>query len=546
MTIPLKSLSISTASSGFYAGINRLVAIPAKLIIGSLIIWAVIFPSQANSVLAGLNSFILSNFAAWYIGVMALFALFCLALVLWPKGGRLKLGQANDKPEFSNFSWISMMFGAGIGVGMLTWSIAEPLYHLQSSPEVILGRSDAGQENNALNAFKWAYFHWGLSAWACYAICGLALGYFAYRRNLPLTIRSSLAALFGSRLEGSFGHIIDIVAVVATILGIAQTLGFGVEQFVAGMHRIGFGDWLLNEASKPTSAAIVFAVLSIVGASTLSAISGVGKGIKWLSNLNMVLSAFLLLFFLVFGATWFGINIFTAGFFEYLRNLPKMVFTIWQADGSVIGDGLADWQGAWTVFTFAWWIAFAPFVGLFLARISKGRTIREFILGAIVAPTIISVAWFAFAGGTAASLEITGAAKGVIYAASDGAKMFATVDVILGSAASIISWMMACIIVILLMTYLVTSADSAILIVNTINSGGRDEKRSNRHVIFWGITLGLVVAVLLMIGGLDAIKTAMVIGALPFSFVMVLMCASLGKAIYEDTRETSISASQTD
>jgi len=163
MTIPLKSLSISTASSGFYAGINRLVAIPAKLIIGSLIIWAVIFPSQANSVLTGLNSFILSNFAAWYIWVMALFALFCLALVLWPKG-------ANDKPEFSNFSWISMMFGAGIGVGMLTWSIAEPLYHLQSSPEVILGRSDAGQENNALNAFKWAYFHWGLSAWACYAI----------------------------------------------------------------------------------------------------------------------------------------------------------------------------------------------------------------------------------------------------------------------------------------------------------------------------------------------------------------------------------------
>jgi len=196
MTIPLKSLNISTASSGFYAGINRLVAIPAKLIIGSLIIWAVILPSQANSVLAGLNSFILSNFAAWYIGVMALFALFCLALVLWPKGGRLKLGQANDKPEFSNFSWISMMFGAGIGVGMLTWSIAEPLYHLQSSPEVILGRSDAGQENNALNAFKWAYFHWGLSAWACYAICGLALGYFAYRRNLPLTIRSSLASLF--------------------------------------------------------------------------------------------------------------------------------------------------------------------------------------------------------------------------------------------------------------------------------------------------------------------------------------------------------------
>ena len=181
-----------------------------------------------------------------------------------------------------------------------------------------------------------------------------------------------------------------------------------------------------------------------------------------------------------------------------------------------------------------------------MARISKGRTIREFILGAIVAPTIISVAWFAFAGGTAANLEITGAAKGLIYTASDGAKMFVTVDIILESAAAIMSWIMACIIVILLMTYLVTSADSAIMIVNTINAGGNEGKTSKPQIIFWGITLGLVVLVLLMIGGLDAIKTAMVIGALPFSFVMVLMCASLGKAIYEDTRQKTVSASQTD
>ena len=532
----MQDLNIPTTPSGFYEGINRRVAIPAKLIIGSLIVWAVIFPTQANNILTDFNGFILSNFAAWYIWIMALFLIFCLVLVLWPAGGKLKLGHIEDKPDFSNFSWISMMFGAGIGVGMMTWSVAEPLYHLQNSPEVILGIADAGQANNALNAFKWAYLHWGLSAWACYAVCGLAMGYFAYRQNLPLTIRSSLAALFGSRLEGGLGHVIDIVAVVATILGIAQTLGFGVEQFVAGMHRIGFGDWLLNEAGKPTSTAIMFAVLTIVGASTLSAISGVGKGIKWLSNLNMVLSVFLLFFFLVFGASWFGLSTFGMGTLEYLRNLPKMIFRVWQADGSKIGDGLAAWQGAWTVFTFAWWIAFAPFVGLFLARISKGRTIREFILGAIIAPTIISIAWFAFAGGTAANLEISGLADGAIYAASDGAKMFTTVDIVLASVAPIISWVMACIIVILLMTYLVTSADSAILIVNTINSGGNETLKKNRHVIFWGVTLGLVVAVLLLIGGLDAIKTAMVIGALPFSFVMVLMCISLAKAIFKETR----------
>ena len=546
MTISLKHLNIPLATSGFYKGINRFVAIPAKFLLGTLIIWAVIFPDQANEVLASFNGFILSNFATWYIWVMALFSLFCLALILWPTGGRLKLGQSLDKPEFSTFSWISMMFGAGIGVGMMTWSVAEPLYHLQSSPEVILGTADAGEIKNARNAFKWAYLHWGLSAWACYALCGLAMGYFAYRRNLPLTIRSTLAALFGRKLEGSLGHVIDVVAVVATVLGIAQTLGFGVEQFVAGMHRIGFGDWLLNESGKPSSSAIIFAVLIIVGASTASAISGVGKGIKWLSNLNMVLSAFLLLFFLIFGATWFGLSMFGIGLFDYLKDIPKMMFTVWSADGSESGDGLASWQGAWTVFTFAWWIAFAPFVGLFLARISKGRSIREFILGAIIAPTVISIAWFAFAGGTAANLEISGVAEGAIYAASDGAKMFTTVDMILTSAAPILSWGMACLIVILLMTYLVTSADSAILIVNTINAGGNEENKSNHHIVFWGITIGLVVVVLLLIGGLSAIKTAMVIGALPFSFVMVLMCLSLAKAIYKDTRPEAVSALQTD
>lgn len=542
MTPYLQHLNIQTANSGFYKGINRWVAIPSKLIIGILILWAVIFPTHANYFLTNFNGFILSNFAAWYIWTMALFMLLCLALILWPAGGRLKLGQSGDEPEFSTFSWISMMFGAGIGVGMMTWSVAEPLYHLQNSPEVILGTADAKQKNNAVNAFKWAYLHWGISAWTCYAITGLAMGYFAYRKNLPLTIRSSLVALFGSKLEGSLGHIIDIVAVVATILGVTQTLGFGVEQFVAGMHRIGLGEWLLNDAGKPTFSATIFTVLIIVGTSTLSAISGVGKGIKWLSNLNMGLSVFLLLFFLIFGATWFALSMFGVGIAEYLRDLPKMSFKVWPSDGSETGDALAAWQGVWTVFTFAWWIAFAPFVGLFLARISKGRSIREFILGAVIAPSIICITWFAFAGGTAAHLELSGLAKGTIFAASDGAKMFVTVDVILASAGAVISWLMAVIIVTLLMTYLVTSVDSAILIVNTINSGGSNTFEPYRHIIFWGIILGLVVTVLLLIGGLNAIKTAMVIGALPFSLVMVLMCISLTKAIYKDTRPKSVSA----
>lgn len=541
----LEQLNIAKTTKGLYKGVNSRVAVPSNLILLALVLWAVIFPEQANKALTGFNDLILTNFARWYIWLLALFTLFCFIAAAWPKSGKLKLGQAGDTPEFSNFSWISMMFGAGIGVGMMTWSIAEPLYHLQSSPEVIMGTAGAGQIDNVNHAFKWAYLHWGLSAWATYAVCGLAMGYFAYRRNLPLTIRSTLSEIFGRKLEGWLGHTIDIVAVVATILGIAQTLGFGVEQFVAGMHRLGLGDWLLNEASTPSSAAIIFAVLIIVGASTVSAISGVGKGIKWLSNLNMVLSMFLLSVFLIFGASWFGVKIFAFSTLEYILELPKMMFTVWKADGTKVGDGLASWQGAWTVFTFAWWIAFAPFVGLFLARISKGRTIREFLCGAILAPTIISIAWFAFAGGTAAYFETSGLAGGSIFGASDGAKMFATMDIILSSAGAFISWLMALIIVILLMTYLVTSADSAILIINTINSGGAGKTQNARyHIIFWGITLGLVVGVLQLIGGLSAIKTAMVIGALPFSLVMVFMCASTAKAIYRDTRASAPSELQ--
>ena len=232
---PLTDLPIKTADTGFYSGFSVDVTVTAKLAVGGLVIWAVAFPEQAGTVLSGFNSFILSNFASWYIYVMALFVLVCIGLAIWPAAGRLKIGLEDDVPEFSNFSWFSMMFGAGIGVGMLTWAVAEPVYHFKNNPDVLQGLATGAGADNVLNAYKWSYLHWGFSAWASYAIAGLGLGYFAYRRGLPLTIRSSLTPLFGSSLSGWLGHAIDIVAVIATILGVAQTLGFGVEQFVAGM-----------------------------------------------------------------------------------------------------------------------------------------------------------------------------------------------------------------------------------------------------------------------------------------------------------------------
>jgi choline/carnitine/betaine transport len=533
---PLTELPIKTAANGFYRGFSIDVTITAKIIIGLLVIWAVAFPDSAGAILSGLNGFILTNFATWYVGVMVLFVITCLALAIWPTGGSLKMGLPDDKPEFDRFSWFSMMFGAGIGVGMLTWAVAEPIYHFGNNPDVIQGLATGKGEDNILNAYKWSYLHWGITAWAAYAICGLSLGYFAYRRGLPLTIRSSLSPLFGKSLSGPVGHIVDIVAVVATILGVAQTLGFGVNQFVDGLSRIGIGGWLMTAEGTPSSAGIIFAIVIIMGASTLSALSGVGKGIKWLSNLNMVLSIFLLSFFLIFGSTWFGLWALFVGTWEYLIALPGMMFTVYGGENPVDQE-LAGWQGSWTVFYWAWWVAFAPFVGLFLARISRGRTIREFVLGAIIVPAFMCFVWFAWAGGTAIDLELTGQAGGKIFEATDGGKIFAMTDVLLGTGT--LGWLMAVIIVVLLMTYLVTSADSAVLIVNTINAAGDEGPKARPHIIFWGVALGAVVAALLLIGGISAIQTAMVIGALPFSLVMVLMAISLIKAIYNDGKRVA-------
>ncbi|NNK79152.1 MAG: BCCT family transporter, partial [Litoreibacter sp.] len=418
---PITELPIRTAASGFYRGFTKDVTITAKLLVGGLILWAIAFPDQAGAVLGNLNTIILATFSYWYVYVMAFFVILCFVLALWPTAGKLKMGLPGDQPEFSNFSWFSMMFGAGIGIGMLTFATAEPMYHFGSNPATIQGLTEGSTAGNVRDAYIWSFTHWGLAAWASYAIVGLALGYFSYRRGLPLTIRSALTPLFGKSLSGTLGHVVDVVAVVATVLGVAQTLGFGVEQFVSGLYRIGFGEWLYvtaEDGSKSSSTmAIIFALLVIMGASTLSALSGVGKGIKWLSNINMGLSFFVLVFFLLFGSTFFGLQALFVGMFDYLVSIPANLFTVWapvtmetfsanvpasvqalsaEDLASVYGSAtspwgtlesfssglpeaaaalppadvaaayaaategrLSGWQGAWSIFYWAWWIAFA-------------------------------------------------------------------------------------------------------------------------------------------------------------------------------------------
>jgi len=351
-----------------------------------------------------------------------------------------------------------------------------------------------------------------------------------------------LTPIFGKALSGPLGNVIDIVSVVATILGVAQALGFGVEQFVAGMTRIGIGGLTDSETGTANTLGILLALVIIMGASTASALSGVGKGIKILSNLNMGLSIFLLGFFLFFGSTFFGLNALFMGFINYLVNLPVMLFQVFRSDGveGSIATNQENWQGAWSVFYWAWWVTFAPFVGLFLARISKGRSIREFALGAMIIPSLMCFVWFSFAGGTAIDLTLNGGAGESVFSVPDGDKIFAMVVYMLGEN---LGWMMSVLIVVLLLTYLVTTADSAVLIVNTINAAGDEGPKARPHIYFWGIALGGVVAALLIAGGpgggLKAIQTAMVIGAFPFSIVMVLQCVSLVKAVRNDSKRNN-------
>ncbi|HAD15621.1 BCCT family transporter [Qipengyuania citrea] len=527
---PLVELPISTADRGFYDGFSRQVTIPAKIIVTLIILWAIFFPVSANETLSAANSTIISSFAGWYVYLVAALIAICAILAIFPQTGSLRIGYAGEKPEFSRLSWFAMLFGAGIGIGLLTYSTGEPLSHFSENPDIIRGAVQAQSWDAVRPAFVYTFLHWGFAAWGTYALVGLAIGYVAYRRDLPLTIRSALVPLFGKTMSGFGGHVVDVVAVVATILGVAVTMGLGVEQFVVGLSRVGLGDWLLNPDGSSSLPAIALALAILVGASTLSALSGVGKGIKWLSNLNLGLSFLLLLLFAIMGAGLFALKLLGQGIADYIGHFIPLSLTLFSDEGPV-GEQLVAWQLDWSVFYWAWWIAFSPFVGMFIARISRGRTIREYIFGVVLVPSLVCFIWMTLLGGTAIALELNGSAGGTIVNATMADQLYATLAVILDpGTAFAVSGM----IVVLLMTYLVTSTDSAILIVNTINGAGDTEGEHRKHILFWGAALAAVVGSMLVLGGIEAIRITMIIGALPFSFVVALMAISIVKAICYD------------
>ncbi len=568
----MNNLNIPVSESGFYEGFCKATVLFSKFLVAIIVIWAVVAPEQAGAILSSMKTWSFQNLNTYYIYAVAFYIIVCLTIAIVPKYGKIKLGDRDGVPEFSNFSWFSMMFGAGIGIGMLGYAAAEPIWHLANNPDIIMSKeairaafssnsialaSDADvfaaydaqvavgalqpiadlaypKTESALDGvYRYTFLHWGLGAWACYALVGIALSYYAYAKGLPLTIRSSLAPLLGKRLEGTIGHIIDISAVIATILGISQTIGLGLSSLASGLHNITGIDALMTagENPEPSTWALLFCLFIVMILSTLSALSGVGKGIKWLSNINMVLSFTLLAFFFLFGSTFFVLQMLGLGIFNYLANLPAMTFVVWDPSSD-----LGGWQTGWSVFYWAWWIAFAPFVGIFLARISRNRTIREFVIGATIAPAFMCFVWFAFVGGTAIDLELSGAAEGTIFSASLTYQLYAVINVMLSSG---LAQLMSVMIVILLLTYLVTSADSAVLVINTINAGGSETPpANNKHIIIWGLILTAVIGALILAGGggLGSIQSAMIVGAIPFSFIMILMgiCLIMALNKHED------------
>jgi len=430
---------------------------------------------------------------------------------MFSKYGNIKLGSNDSKPEHSFFSWISMLFAAGMGIGLMYFSVAEPMQHYSS---------DVFKENHFINRAKnaqlYTFFHWGIHAWAIYGLVGLTLAYFAYRYRLPLSLRSGLYPLLKDKITGKWGNIIDIFALCSTFFGITTTLGFGVVQINSGLDK-------LNLFPDTGFIYQVIIVLVLVTISVISATSGVNKGIKILSNINILAVIILLLFVLILGPTVYLIGSFTNGLGNYINSFFDLTFNT-----HVYEKETLPWFYNWTILYWAWWISWSPFVGLFIARISKGRTIREFIAAVLIIPTLFNFIWMTVFGNSAIWLDINVANGALSSLVSDpDSLMFEFLEYL--PLSSILSYLVIGIIII----FFVTSADSGILVMNSISS--QNAKNTPKwQMIFWGVLLAVLSLMLLNAGGLQALQTMTLITALPFAVIMVLFAISLMKALVID------------
>ena len=477
-----------------------------------LVAMILIAPEQTQTLLNTAKSGIFANFSWFYVLAFSVFLGFLVILSV-SSLGNIKLGNDEEEPEFGFLSWLAMLFAAGMGVGLMFFGVAEPLTHYLS--DITTGSAEHKQQEALLHTL----FHWGIHAWAVYGTIALALAYFGFRYKLPLALRSCFYPLLKERINGKLGDLIDIMALLATLFGIITTLGFGASQLGAGLHQLGW----ISENSFSLQIVVIAVVMSLA---TFSAISGVGKGVKILSELNLTLAFSLLIFVLLAGPTLYLLSAFSDNIGTYLSNLVKLSFKTY-----VYEQEHTDWFSGWTILYWAWWCSWAPFVGLFIARISKGRTIREFIFGVLVIPSIFGILWFTVFGNTAIWLN-DGEAAGTLgqMISSPETLLFKFLDYLpLSGVTGLVS-------LVVISLFFITSADSGIYVLNNIASRDKSLAAPRWQAVMWGILMSVVAIVLMQSGGLANLQAMTLLVALPFAMLMLLMCFSLWKGLNADKK----------
>ncbi|WP_067729535.1 BCCT family transporter [Oceanobacillus damuensis] len=469
-----------------------------------ILIWGVIAPVNLESVSNSVTAFFSDNFGWYYLLLVTVLLVFCIYLI-FSRFGDIRLGKDGEKPEFNLMSWFAMLFSAGMGMGMVFWTTAEPISHAFTSPP----NAEAGSAQAINESLQYSFFHWGVHAWAIYAVVALVLAYFKFHKDYPGLISATLVPLFGEKaMKGWIGTLIDVLAVFATVMGVAATLGFGSAQINSGLNYLfdiprNYGTQLI--------VLIIATVLFIV-----SAWSGIHKGIKYLSNVNMGLGFLLLGMLFIVGPTIYILNMFVDTIGSYITNFFEMSFNLAPQD-----DDARGWINAWTIFYWAWWISWAPFVGIFIARISRGRTIKEFMIGVLFVPSIICFIFFAVFGVSALNIEQNG-----IAVLSDLPIETATFGVLLEYP---LGALMSFITIFVIAIFFITSADSATFVLGMLSSKGSVSPKGSVKII-WGIILSAMAAIIVYFGGTQGLQNFLIISALPFSFVILLMAISFYKA----------------
>lgn len=485
------------------------------------IIWGIIpkdiLPNgNLDNVTSIIQGFLVDKFGWFYLLSATAFLGFAIYLI-FSKYGNIKLGRPGDKPEYSYLTWFAMLFSAGMGIGLVFWGAAEPISHFHNPP---FGEAETNDAAKA--AMQYSFFHWGFHPWAIYATIALALAYFKFRKQAPGVVSAILEPLFGDRIKGGWGTAVDFIVVFATIFGVSTSLGLGAIQISGGLS------FVTGIESTITLQLIIIAIVTVLYMT--SAMTGLNRGIKYLSNANLMLALLLMLFVLFLGPTNFIMNFFTTTLGSYLQNLPSMSLRM-----TPFNEENAEWINGWTIFYWAWWIAWAPFVGTFIARVSRGRTIREFVLGVLLVPTIFGALWFSVFGGSAIHLEADAGANIMQYIESGGEQLalFAVLEQFpIGIVISVIAILLIC-------TFFITSADSATFVLGMQTTGGSLDP-ANSVKFIWGIIQSSAAAVLLWQGGLNALQTASIIAAFPFAIIMLLVVISLVKSFRQEAKEIDL------